>query len=304
MSQVRDGLPVAGDRLASSLALPCAMAAIGFWSTNAVVAKYALVDLTVPQVQALQFAGAVFAIWLFGFGLPRKPVVWPERGALALGTLGLVGTMVFQYLAFSVGPIATVNLIAYSWPLLTAVIVAAIGVAHRPFRLMITSAAGFVGVGLLIGGDIALLQSGGSIAGYLAAFASAICMAVYTIRIGRYSVSASGLLFAAGLIGLAGTSTWWFLSGAGFPPLPSLLLGLYLGIGPMGVGYLLWSYALRFGAAGPISTLGYATPVLSTALLYLSGEAMTWGAIAGGLIIIVCCVLVGTGKLEQKSNVS
>ncbi|WP_119165988.1 DMT family transporter [Algihabitans albus] len=307
MSHVRDGVrasaPVAGERLGGSLAVPCALAAIGFWSTNAVVAKYALVELSVPQVQALQFAGATFALWLFGFGLPRKRVTWPAPRALALGALGLVGTMVFQYVAFAVGPIATVNLIAYSWPLLTALIVAAVGVAYRPLRLVITSAAGFVGVGLLIGGDAALLQGGGSLGGYAAAFASAICMAVYTVLIGRYSVSASSLLLAAALIGLIGTSAWWLLTGAGVPSVPYILLGLYLGIGPMGVGYLLWSLALRRGAAGSISTLGYATPVLSTVLLYISGEAVTWGAVVGGLIIIVCCVLVGTGKLEQRSDV-
>lgn len=306
MSHARDGgsgaAPLAGASLGGSFAVPCALAAIGFWSTNAVVAKYALVELTVAQVQALQFAGATFAVWLFGFALPRKPITWPEPRALGLGTLGLVGTMVFQYIAFAAGPIATVNLIAYSWPLLTALLVAACGIAYRPYRLVITSAAGFVGVGLLIGGDVGVVEGGGSLVGYTAAFASAVCMAVYTFLIGRFSVSASSLLLAAALIGLAGTGTWWLLTGAGLPPLPYVLFGLYLGIGPMGVGYLLWSLALRRGAAGSISTLGYATPVLSTVLLFVSGEAVTWGAVVGGGIIIVCCVLVGTGKLEQRSN--
>ena len=62
----------------------------------------------------------------------------------------------------------------------------------------------------------------------------------------------------------------------------------------MGLGYVLWSYAMQNGAVGPMSTLGYGTPVLSTLLLIASGEQMTLLAIIGGAVIVAACALSGT----------
>jgi len=285
------------------LALVCALGAIFFWSTNAVVAKYALASLTVAQVQTLQFAGASLAVFLIGRYVRREGFIWRDSRALALGVVGLVGTMVFQYIAFAAGPIATVNLIAYSWPLLTAVAVAASTAAYRSARLVLTSLAGFLGVAMLIGGDGFALTGGQSLVGYVAAIVSALCMAAYTVGVGRLAIAPASLLLPACLIGLGGTSAWWIVSGAGVPDVLPIAMGLYLGIFPMGVGYLLWSYANRLGAAGSISTLGYSTPVVSTALLVVSGESLTTVAILGGLIIVVCSALAGSGKLERETDV-
>ena len=38
----------------------------------------------------------------------------------AVGIIGLVGTMVLQYVAFASMPVVEANLIAYTWPLMVA----------------------------------------------------------------------------------------------------------------------------------------------------------------------------------------
>ena len=284
------------------LAVLCAFGAIGFWSTNAVVAKHVLNSLSVAQVQTLQFAGASLAFWLLGHLLSKGTYRLPDKTALTLGLVGLVGTMVFQYIAFAIGPIATVNLLAYAWPLLTAVFVATTGGARHPFRLVLISTAGFCGVALLVGGTELSDLGGASLYGYLTAVASAICMATYSVGIGRVSASPSSLLLPTSILGLLGTGTWWLMTGGGLPTPELALMGLYLGAGPMGLGYALWSYAMKLGATGPISTLGYATPVFSTTLLIISGEQLTLTAFVGGGIIVVCCALAGRGQSTRRSS--
>ena len=276
------------------------MAAICLWATNAFVAKQALAAMTVVQVQALQFAGAAI---VFTLARRARPLHVPSAawlGALLTGVVGLVGTMVFQYVAFAIGPIATFNLLAYAWPLLTAVAVVFLGAARRPGVLLAASAMGFFGVALLMGGAALDFASDRGIAGYAAAVASAVCMAAYSLGAARVSVPPAHMLLPASAIGLAGASLWWVLSGAGLPSPPHAVLGFYLGVGPMGLGYLLWSYAVRLGPVGAISMLGYATPVLSTGLLLLSGERLTSIALLGGVVIVVSCAAVGAMQREAQ----
>ena len=277
--------------------IPAALMAIGaicLWSTNATVAKHALADMTVAQVQTLQFAGAAVAFLILRC-LSRSATARPSIAAVSLGVIGLVGTMVLQYLAFSYGPITTTNLIAYAWPLLTAVFIAVVIGTNNPVKMVLGSLAGFVGVGLLMTGQGTEGSiTGFSWAGYAAAIASAICMATYTIGIARVSDSPASVLLPASIIGLAGAALWWLASGAGGITPQQALIGLYLGAGPMGLGYALWSYAMRGSNAGNLSTLGYITPVSSTCLLILSGEHLTQSAVIGGAVVIVSCLVVST----------
>ncbi len=282
-------------------AAPCALIAIVLWSSNAVVAKFALTGLSVEQVQFLQFSGASLVFFLASRRDQRFRAAKLNAPAIILGLTGLVGAMVFQYLAFAFGPIAQVNLIAYSWPLLCAVIVIGLGTSASPFRLLLTSVLGFIGVALLITeGSWAPWRAPWSW-GMVTALLSALCMAVYTVGVGRLSVSPAALLLPASLAGVAGSGVWVLVAANPPPDLMMILFGLYLGVGPMGVGYLCWSRALRLSHAGRIAVLGYATPVLSTAWLIFSGEGLTLMMTAGGTLIVISCALIG-GGLPQPST--
>lgn len=276
------------------IALACGLGAILLWSTNATVAKFALSELSVAQVQTFQFAGAAIAFLALRLLTRGDFRIWPSRDALLIGLVGLVGTMMFQYLAFSVGPITAVNLLAYAWPLLTAVAVIASGSSSAPRTLIVVSLLGFAGVALLISETGSTTTSSRSVAGYIFAILSAICMAAYSLGVARVSGPPSDVLLPASLIGLFVSAAWWLgTPGSDLQP-QTVLSALYLGFGPMGLGYVLWSYAMQTGAVGPMSTLGYGTPVLSTLLLIASGEKMTVLAIVGGAVIVAACALSGT----------
>jgi drug/metabolite transporter (DMT)-like permease len=287
-------------------ALVFAAGAVALWSTNALVGKSLLANHPVSQVQFLQFAGAalVFAVIRLMSQEQAAPVAL--RAALVpltVGFIGLVGTMVLQYIAFASMPVIEANLVAYTWPLMVAAAVIVFENPRRPALLGVTAALGFVGVALVISGgrDQSWLQ--GDLVGYLAAFGSALCMAFYSVMVGRVAISPDRLLLPSSLIGVALTFLWCARDGAAWPAGADLALGLYLGAGPMGLGYYFWSRALKLEGSGKVAVVAYLTPIASTLLLTLSGERLTTTAIAGAVLVIGSCVAVGMERSEAENHV-
>ncbi len=281
-------------------ALAYAIGAIALWSTNAFVAKHALAELSVEQVQVLQFtSAAVVFVILKQRNLEPEPSRRPlSFKALLLGVIGLTGTMVFQYLAFAYAPITQANIIAYGWPLLVAMWVALS--CWRPAQslfLIVPALVGFVGVSLVIGDGRGLMFQGEDMLGYVFAFISALCMAIYTVGIARTDVPSASLLLPATLFGVALTVVWCAYEANPWPDdLSYILMGLYLGAGPMGCGYFFWSRAVRKDSAGRIAVLGYLTPVCSTSLLVFSGESLSIAALTGAVLVFSSCLVLGLQK--------
>jgi drug/metabolite transporter (DMT)-like permease len=285
-------------------ALAFAAAAVALWSTNALVARYLLAEHPLALVQFLQFTGAALVFLLMRPLTGGTPMAARDVPLLlTIGFVGLVGTMVLQYAAFALMPVVEANLIAYTWPLMVAAAAIGLGKAQRPALLAATAGAGFLGVALVMTGgrDETLLQ--GNLAGYAAALGSALCMAFYTLAVGRFAGSAERLLLPAALIGCAGTFLWCLNDGVAWQAGPDLLLGLYLGAGPMGLGYYFWSRAMQHDPDGRTALAGYLTPVASTSLLSLAGERLTAVAGLGGLLVVASCLAVGLERQEAKGHV-
>lgn len=280
-----------------------ALAAIAFWATNAMTARLALGQLDVAQIQLLQFTGAalVFAM-AFGTRRATKQVVSPVA-SLVLGLIGLTGTMVFQYIAFAYGPIGEVNIVAYAWPLLAALALLARGAVPRPFIFLGLTAMGFVGAALVVfrPGEGPMFAS--LTIGHVAAIASALCMAAYTVAIGSVAIDQHLAHLGGAIAGIVIAIAWCMFSAVDWPDPtePVFWLGLYLGMGPIGVGYLLWAKAMSRDATGQVSMLGYLTPVASTVLLMASGESIHILALLGAGIVVIACAAIG---FESRSHVS
>jgi drug/metabolite transporter (DMT)-like permease len=294
-------------------ALVFAAGAVGLWSTNALVGKSLLASHPVSLVQLLQFSGAalVFAV----IRLMSRETATPENAApaapvtasaalvpIGVGIVGLVGTMVLQYIAFAAMPVIEANLVAYTWPLMVAAAVIVLENPQRPVLLGLTAVLGFVGVALVISGgrDQSFLQ--GNLVGYLAAFGSALCMAFYSIVVGRLATSPDRLLLPSALIGVALTLLWCLHDGIAWSADADLVLGLYLGAGPMGLGYYFWSRALKLESGGKVAVVAYLTPIASTLLLTLSGERLTMTAVAGAVLVIGSCIAVGIERSEAENH--
>lgn len=290
--------------VASKAALAYAFGAVALWATNALVGKTLLANHPVSAVQFLQFCGAALVFALIRMAgrartMPPRPAgLGASLAPFAVGFLGLVGTMVLQYIAFASMPVIEANLVAYTWPLMVATALILLGRPRRPLLLGLTAALGFVGVALVITGGHQQSWLGGSLAGYAAAFGSALCMAFYSIAAGRLAVSPDRLLLPSALIGVALTFAWSLHDGAFIPAGLDLLLALYLGAGPMGLGYYFWSRALKLDQGGRLAVVAYLTPIASTLLLALSGESLSMTAVAGAVLVIGSCIAVGIERSE------
>lgn len=291
-------------------ALVFATGAVALWSTNALVGKSLLANHPVSQVQFLQFAGAALvfaAIRLMSREKAAPVMAGAALVSLAVGFIGLVGTMVLQYIAFASMPVIEANLVAYTWPLMVAAAVIAFENPRRPALLGLAAALGFVGVALVISGGRESNWFQGDLVGYFAAFGSALCMAFYSVMVGRLAISPERLLLPSSLVGVALTLLWSALwsarEGVAWPAGVDLALGLYLGAGPMGLGYYFWSRALKLEGSGKVAVVAYLTPIASTLLLTLSGERLTATAIAGAVLVIGSCIAVGLERSEAQDYV-
>jgi len=307
----RDPSRLFRDGSGSPSALVFAVGAVALWSTNALVGKSLLASHPVSLVQLLQFCGAalVFAVIHLAsrkdVSLQNAVVAQGAGRALApvaVGIVGLVGTMVLQYIAFASMPVIEANLVAYTWPLMVAAAVIVLGNPQRPALLGLTAVLGFVGVALVISGGRGQSFLQGSIVGYLAALGSALCMAFYSIAVARLATPSERLLLPSALVGVALTLLWCLHDGAAWPTDADLLLGLYLGAGPMGLGYYFWSRALKLEGGGKVAVIAYLTPIASTLLLTLSGERLTLTAIAGAVLVIGSCIAVGIERSEAENH--
>ena len=245
---------------------PAALAAVALWGS---LAWLSLELVAWPPFFLLGCALAVGA-------LPAVPRIraWrvPLR-TLGLGVYGLFGFHFFLFLALRHAPPVEANLINYLWPLL---IVFLAPLLLDGYRLRVNHIAGalmgFAGAALLVGPDLA----GGRFAvGYLFAVVSALIWSTYSLwtkRVPPFSTAAIGLFCV--VASLLAFGCHWAWEAPFTPPSGDLPYLLAMGLGPMGSAFFLWDYALKRGDPRLIGTLAYLTPVLSTALLIVTGRGV------------------------------
>jgi drug/metabolite transporter (DMT)-like permease len=310
--RLRDGASLTG--------VGAAFVAIGFWSTNALAAKFALAELGVVQVLALQFGGAALTLvalraWRAARANLRadksseairrsSPLSSDALGAVLVGVVGLTGTIFLQYLAFATAPIVEANVVAYGWPLFAALWAALAYRSRQTFAGVPLAMVGFAGVALILGSGGGFSATDGGTTGYIAALASAVCMTFYTVMSGRsrapvdtflLPATALGMVFALALC-LTGLAPWMWTSAS----VGAWIASVYAGVGPMVGGFWLWSRAMSGDGAKRLAPLGYATPLASTMLLLLFGETFTSGTLLGALLVLACSI--GVLVLDRKEH--
>ena len=299
MTKVRQGI---NHRRGNVAALLWAFAAIILWSTNASVANYALAHLHVTQVQFLQYFGAFIVFYIVSRAdlNSNKSVIF-NKYTVILSSLGLVGTMFFQYLAFQAGPIMEANIVAYSWPLLSAMMFIFANRINNPVLFVMIALFGYLGIYIIFGN----LKDSGNIHGeyvlsFFYAFMSALCMAIYSYFSKLYGNLSTRNLLIASVIGMVFMTPWLVSSKMQIDDPAALLLALYLGIAPMGLGYLFWTRALRLDQTGSVVFLGFLTPVISTLGLAVTGEPVAWNTIVGGSMVVVSCIIVSLKNWSRE----
>jgi drug/metabolite transporter (DMT)-like permease len=220
---------------------------------------------------------------------------WRVPGAtLALGVCGLFGFHFLLFIALRHAPAVEANLVNYLWPLLIVVLAPALlkGVRLR-WHHVLAALLGLAGAALAITAGRTL--SGGWTWGYLAALGSAFIWAGYSLltrRVAPFPTSAVGLFgLVSGLLSLLCHA--WLEPAASIDAQDWARIAA-LGLGPLGVAFLLWDKALKLGDARQIGILSYLTPLASTALLMLATGQPITTAIGLATALIVGAAVLGT----------
>jgi len=215
----------------------------------------------------------------------QPPLAW------AHGVGGLFGFHALYFTALALAPAAEANLINYTWPLLIVLLSAALLGLRLSARHVAGAALGAAGCALLLGGGAHL--TAGALPGYLAAAASALTWALYSVLSRRFAAVPTGALagFCAGSAALAALAhlavepTVWPGGGA-------WAAILAMGLGPVGGAFFLWDVGMKRGDPRLLGTLAYATPVASTLLLCAGGFAAFSGTLLAAAVLVAAGGLV------------
>ena len=136
-----------------------------------------------------------------------------------------------------------------------------------------------------------LSLDGATLPGYACALAAAFTWAFYSLASSKMELvptdTVTGFCLVTALLSLlahfAFETTVW-------PETAAQWLALIgLGLGPVGAAFYLWDYGMKAGDIKKIGFASYATPVLSTGLLVLMGEAEATQGLG------LACVLIAGG---------
>jgi drug/metabolite transporter (DMT)-like permease len=291
-------------KAAGSLA---AFGAVVLWGISFVATKHALGEISPISLLFARFVlGSLFLLLLVG---SRRERLLPPRDAWpTLVLLGFVG--VFLHHMIQVHGLALTTAVRTGWligliPIWSALIAAARGEERLgPVRIL----------GLLVGtaGAILVITRGEfstrvlalpTTKGDLLVLASTVNWAVYT-NLGRRTMHRLGSTPTIALSMTIGCLmlTPFFVGEAGWRQFAAVTPGtigaiVFLGIGCSGLGYLLWSVALRRLGTGRVASYLHLEPLVTwAAAVGILGEAVAGTTILGGLLVLAGVVAVQRGE--------
>jgi drug/metabolite transporter (DMT)-like permease len=256
-------------------AMAAGLGAIALWGA---LATLSVLAGPVPpfQMVAMTFAiGAAIGV----LRARRRDVAWcallrwPARVWL-LGVVGLFGYHALYFAALQLAPPAKANLVNYLWPLLIVLLSAPLAGERLGWSHLAGTILGFAGVALLAFGRGASFADI-HLPGYLLALGCAFTWSLYSVLSRRFGETPTDAIAAF----CAAASLLSLICHLLFeaPVWPATTLAWFaviaLGLGPAGTAFYLWDHAVKHGDIRALGALSYAAPILSTALLIVTGLA-------------------------------
>jgi drug/metabolite transporter (DMT)-like permease len=212
----------------------------------------------------------------------------------------VVGMFGYHYLlfdAFSRAPAISVNMIQYLWPLFIVLGTPLFSNARLNFGHVVGAGIGFSGVLLTLSQEPIIFNRADWF-GYSEAFVAALLWAFYTLSNRRYAQmpmsAVAGFCLISGVLALSS-----YALSAGAEPidisLRDIIVIMLLGLGPMGLSFYTWDYAMRNGDPRLIGALAYLTPLLSVVFMALIIPEITLKA----LHFITLIMVIGGASLGQ-----
>ena len=179
--------------------------------------------------------------------------------------IGMFGYHFLLFDAFGRSPAMSVNMIQYLWPLFIVLGTPLFTQSRLNVGHIIGAILGFIGVLLTLTQESITFNTA-DFFGYSEAFVAALLWAFYTLSNRRYTKmpmsAVAGFCLISGILALTSYALTADLQ-AVIPTYSDLLVIGLLGLGPMGLSFYTWDYAIRHGDTRVIGALAYLAPLLS-----------------------------------------
>ena len=223
----------------------------------------------------------------------RQP--WP---VYLLGVGGLFGYHAAYFIALRHAPVVEAGLINYLWPLLIVVFSALLPGERLKWQHIAGCILAFAGAVLVVTRGQGFNFNPAYIPGYLAALFAAVTWGIYSVASRRFAHVPSDAItgfclvtaLLAALVHVVIEPTIWpenFWQWAA-------ILGL--GLGPVGLAFYVWDVGVKHGDIQVLGAASYSAPLLSTAILVLTGYA------AYSNTLLIACVLITAGAVLAASE--
>jgi drug/metabolite transporter (DMT)-like permease len=245
----------------------------------------------------------------FGVGGLAGVALWTVRPAAAkalrqpwpvylLGVGGLFGYHACYFIALRHAPVVEAGLINYLWPLLIVMFSALLPGERLKWQHLAGCVLALLGAVLVVTRGQGFNFDATYLPGYAAALIAAVIWGAYSVLSRRLphvpSDTITGFCLATAALATAvhfaieptvwPANAWQWAAVVG------------LGLGPVGLAFYVWDVGVKHGDIQVLGAASYSAPLLSTALLVLTGYA------AYSNTILVACVLITAGAVLAASD--
>jgi drug/metabolite transporter (DMT)-like permease len=245
----------------------------------------------------------------FGIGGLAGVALWTIRPSAAkalrqpwpvwlLGVGGLFGYHAAYFIALRNAPVVEAGLLNYLWPLLIVVFSALLPGERLRWQHVAGCLLALAGAVLVVTRGQGFTFDPAYLGGYIAALVAALAWSSYSVLSRRLphvpSDAITGFCLAtsllAGIVHVAIEPTIWPTD------LWQWAAIVGLGLGPVGLAFYVWDIGVKHGDIQVLGAASYSAPLLSTAILVITGYA------AYSHLLLVACLLITAGAILAASD--
>lgn len=258
------------------------------WASLPVLRSFSqLPPMLLAAVAMICAAGLAHTASLYSQRNDRSRVRDWRYWLMAVG--GLAGALYFYFLALQEGDPAKVSLVTYTWPVGFVIMANWLSGKGLSLRLVLGALIAFGGLTPMIlsgsQGDATPLMS------YVAGLAAGICWIAFSVFLrqsGALSLHSYRSLFLhVGLVAL--TLHGLFESSAEAATTQDWVVAGIIGLGPYGLAFISWGFALQRGPVTLLGLMTYLVPIMAALLLVVLG----WSSPSYQLLVATTAVVAG-----------